>query len=405
MRNGDKTLVVVPYNLFKYNHGNAVRVRHMIEEFQNNNLKVSLFMYDLPWIGNSRDYYYKVKPEIVLIAGLFKILFKFSFYDLLCATLGPVRFLKNKLEKAIEKEKIGILQVENLWPLPPIISSLKKGVPVVVTVHDVYSVRYSEIIDYVSRTPEFIAKRFLKKTVELEIEYLNKADAVVCLTEEDKQKYASMGIDSQKLKVIPGGVDVNEIKPTKPDKTTMKKYGIKNEDLVLFFIGSLMYQNKKAIDDIASDILPRILEKRKNVKMLIAGSISKYVKQKGYDKKFPIIPLGYVKDVNQYYAIVDIVLIPTFLGTGFKTKTLEAMAAGKPVVCNYKSSRGIKVENWKNVVICDDFDEMVEAILFLDQHEEVARKLGENARITAEKYDWRIVMRGYIELYEKLLLR
>ncbi len=374
----------------------------MIEVLKKNGVEIRLLTYDLPWIKNGAHYHYGVKTETIVIAILSKVLFNLPTFDLACATLSPIRFFEKKLSKILEDEKIDIIQVENLWPLPPVLDSMESSLPVIVTLHDVYSDRYSELIKYTSRCPKILSERLVNAVKRIELEYLNRVDIAVCLTEEDKARYTSMGVKESKLKVIPGAIDITRIKPQNPDPSLRRKYMLGKEDLVLFFAGSMMYQNKKAIDDIVQYILPRLLAKNSDFKILIAGSISKYVKKRGYSKNLPIIPLGYVEDLNKYYALADIVVIPTRLGTGFKTKTLEAMAAGKPVVCTRKATRGIEVLNWKNIVICENLEEIVNAILSLRENGELAEMIGKNARTTAEKYDLCRVFKGYLTLYEKL---
>ena len=374
----------------------------MIDVLEKNGVKIKLLTYDLPWIRNGNHYHYGVKTEIVIIAVLSKVLFNLPIFDLACASLSPIRFFKRKLSKILKNEEIDIVQVENLWPLPPVLDNIEDSLPIVVTLHDVYSDRYSELIKYTSRCPKSLSDKLVNMVKRIELEYLNKVDVAVCLTGEDKARYVNMGVKKSKLKVIPGAVDIVKIKPQKPDPAIRRKCHLRNEDLVLFFAGSAMYQNKKAIDDLAQHILPRLLAKNSSIKLLVAGSISKYVKKKGYSKNLPIIPVGYVEDLNKYYAIADIVVIPTRLGTGFKTKTLEAMAAGKPVVCTLKAARGIEVLNWENIIVCKDFEEMINAILLLGENKELSKKIGKNARITAEKYDLCRVFKEYFTLYQNL---
>ncbi|RLE74746.1 MAG: hypothetical protein DRJ44_06980 [Thermoprotei archaeon] len=397
-----KVLVVIPYHLNRYTHGNAIRIKQMVRILKENGVEVRLLTYDLPWIRNGDHYSYSVKMEIILAAVFSRILFNLPIFDLACATLSPIRLFKKKLMKIVEDEAIDIVQVENLWPLPPILDSIGGALPIIVTLHDVYSDRYSELIEYTSRCPKVLSNRLVKIVNRIELEYLNKVNIAVCLTEADRARYANMGVEEDKLKVIPGAVDVEKIKPQKPNPILRRKHGLRREDLILFFVGSMMYQNKKAIDDMARYILPKLLKRSSNIKLLIAGSISKYAEKRGYSKNLPIIPLGYVEDLNQYYAIADIVVIPTLLGTGFKTKTLEAMAAGKPVVCTRKAVRGMGVLNWKNIVVCEDFREMIDAILFLRERREMIERIGKNARITAEKYDLCQVFKEYLTLYENL---
>ena len=399
-------LVTIPYLLHIYNHGNAIRIEYLVDGLENMGLGVTLFMYDLPWVHSRyRDrymYLYPTKTEIILATALLKYLTKMPAYDPLCSFFSPIRFFRRRMLEAILKEDIHLVQVENLWPLPPTIKALRGRIPVVVTVHDVYSERYNELLRY-NGTPRLLASILEMKIREIEIEYLNMADSVICLSEYDKGKYIKMGVNCSKIVVIPNGVDINKLKPTEPNKSLKSRLGIGEDDLVLFFAGSTMYQNKQAVDDLANIILPKVLERRKKVKLLITGGISSYVREKGYDSGLPIIPLGYVKDINQHYALADIVVIPTVLGTGSKLKTLEAMAAGKVIVCNSKAVRGIAVRNWQDIIIEDDFDTMIDSILYIANDVDTRLEIGLNARKLAEKYSWDKVCKRYINLYEKII--
>lgn len=400
MNNNKNILVVVPYSLSYSFHGNSIRVKNMINGLRSKGVNVNTIEYDLPWIRNIAKEY-RVKNDIVFLSALSKIVFGFSFYDYYCMISDPVKNFSRKIFRDISNKNINVLQIENLWPLPSIADNLEKNKPVIITLHDVYSDRYREVIDYTSRTPRFLKEKIINKIKEIEAHYLNKANVIVTLTKEDRERYIELGVEPDKMIVIPNGINLQEIKPIEANPKIQKEYRDSENEVILFFAGSLMYQNKKAIDDVAKYILPKLVKKIK-VKMLVAGTISKYVVRRKYHRKMPIFPLGYVDNINDFYSIADIILIPTFLGTGFKTKTLEAMAAGKVVVTNSKSSRGIEARNWRDIIICEDFDCMVDSIIVLKEDKDLALKIEKNARRIAEKYDWSSILDKYIRIYEIL---
>lgn len=68
------------------------------------------------------------------------------------------------------------------------------------------------------------------------------------------------------------------------------------------------------------------------------------------------------EQARKLYAEADIFLSPIKTGTGIKTKTLEAMANGKPIVGFRNSFRGVPVENGKQALIADSNEEF--ALLF-----------------------------------------
>ncbi|MGH6863644.1 MAG: glycosyltransferase, partial [Methylocella sp.] len=51
--------------------------------------------------------------------------------------------------------------------------------------------------------------------------------------------------------------------------------------------------------------------------------------------------LGYVDDIEDFYASVDLVVAPLIMGTGLKIKTVEALAFGKPMVGTKRGFEGL----------------------------------------------------------------
>ena len=86
-------------------------------------------------------------------------------------------------------------------------------------------------------------------------------------------------------------------------------------------------------------------------------------------------------------------------------KLFEYMACGKPVVASNfpEIARVIKEADCGILVDPTDVDEIVDAILYLLEHPEEAKRMGENGRrAVEEKYNWERMEEKLLELYGRL---
>ena len=66
----------------------------------------------------------------------------------------------------------------------------------------------------------------------------NIADEVICISESLKEHLIGQGISSDKITVIPNGVDASTLKPMSPALDIIERYQLKDK-YVLGFVGSL----------------------------------------------------------------------------------------------------------------------------------------------------------------------
>lgn len=105
---------------------------------------------------------------------------------------------------------------------------------------------------------------------------------------------------------------------------------------ILFFSGENIY-NLHGINWFISDIFPKLLTANPDIKLVIGGGICKVL-----DIKHPNIEyIGYVEDPRDFYKLGDIVINPTYEGTGLKIKTFEALSYDKVVIAHPHSIEGI----------------------------------------------------------------
>lgn len=81
--------------------------------------------------------------------------------------------------------------------------------------------------------------------------------------------------------------------------------------------------------------------------------------------------LGFVEDLRPLYANTRVYIAPVTSGGGIRTKIVEAMTAGIPIVCNSFAPAGLGLLPEQHLLVRDDPEGSVEAILGLlqdDQH-------------------------------------
>ncbi|MFH1776634.1 MAG: glycosyltransferase family 4 protein [Candidatus Omnitrophota bacterium] len=405
-------LVIIPYNLFTTKNGNAIRIHYMIDNLVKGGHKVFSLMYDVPLPGRrkvSSDhrikvYLFSVKIELLLAAKFFSRILKTSIYDPLSSWMTPVYKFKSRINRIIKKNKIDIIQCENVETYLPVKKSVTFNIPIVLTAHDVITERFKR--EFQARnTPELLRRFFLNRIKKLEITALKNCRWNICLSEHEQKQFLQMGINRETMHIIANGVDTQKIQPLPKNQEFQKSLGINRDDPVLFFGGSDMLQNTKAIDALSSIILPELINKFPNLKMIFTGTVSRYIKKTRLERLYPknILNVGYVDSLRDYYSIVDIVVLPITIGAGMKSKAAEAFAAGKSVVTTSMAVVGYEVSNGEDLIIEDNLAEFPRHICTLLRNKVLRDKFSRNIRQKALKYDWHILMQKYNDIYNKLL--
>ena len=115
-----------------------------------------------------------------------------------------------------------------------------------------------------------------------------------------------------------------------------------------------------------------------------------------------IIVTGTVDDINQYYNISDLVVIPLFHGGGVKVKLLEALGHGKLVITTNKGIEGTIFEDGEELLVANTADEFLKLCHSVCLNYEKYEEIKQNGLNTVEThFSWSKI----VEQYEKELLR
>lgn len=122
------------------------------------------------------------------------------------------------------------------------------------------------------------------------------------------------------------------------------------------FVGSDFFANVHGLSWYIKNVLPHV-----NMKLVVAGTISKTI-----SRTFPcdskLICLGYVEDLGTLYRNAACIVSPIFLGSGLKTKTVEALMYSKSIFGTTESFQGITGDYSKIGSLCNTADDFIESI-------------------------------------------
>ena len=98
---------------------------------------------------------------------------------------------------------------------------------------------------------------------------------------------------------------------------------------------------------------------------------------------------GTVEDVRPFYAMGKVAVAPYRYGEGTKTKVVEAMASGTPVVFTSIGCQGLGVIDGRHLLVADNETDFSRQVMGLLRDPERSHALAAAARaLAAEKYSW-----------------
>lgn len=211
-------------------------------------------------------------------------------------------------------------------------------------------------------------------------------------------------VESEKIWVIPNGVDSKVFDFDFDWLSFRRQYALDYEKIVLF-VGRHVFE--KGVH-LLIDAVPGIISGYNNTKVIIAGigpmseELKEKVRKMGLSNK--VIFPGYMDDdnKNKLYKVADVAVFPS-LYEPFGIVALEAMAAGCPVVVSDTGGLAELVDHKYNGMkmingLTESLKDNVIELLF---NEELARYIKKNAENTvAEKYTWSKVAKLTANMYK-----
>lgn len=169
----------------------------------------------------------------------------------------------------------------------------------------------------------------------------------IAITEKAKEALIAEGVSSDRITVIPAGLDCDIFKPTEKNMELSDNFGLSQDSIKILFVGRFVPE--KGIFDLLN-AFSILLKKTQKVELLIVGSgtteMTNQIKKTVSDLKIEhqVTFLGSIKyaDMPQIHNLADMFCLPSTetktWAEQFGYSLVEAMACGKPTVSTWTGS-------------------------------------------------------------------
>jgi len=202
------------------------------------------------------------------------------------------------------------------------------------------------------------------------------------------------------VKVIPNAVDLNKVKNRKKFDV-WQKHGIPKNAKIILYLGRISFEKKI---EILLKAFKNLYEK--NAYLLIVGSgpsLKSYQKMANSMKIQNVIFTDYIDDnyVTSYYNAADVFAMPSDTET-FSIVTMEAFAAGKPVVGPDKlGTKDLIIDGYNGLKFrSGNYFDMASKLSTILNDRTLRERLGKNARKYSENYSIEKVTNELINVYK-----
>jgi glycosyltransferase involved in cell wall biosynthesis len=235
-----------------------------------------------------------------------------------------------------------------------------------------------------------------------------KANIVVAVSEKVKQELLSIGVPSERIRVVLNGVDLQEFSPSTSGglpkgnrQGNRQKLGLPEGVTLALFVGDILTSRKNL------DSVLKALVKVPDLHLAVAG--------KTEGSPFPQMAadlnvsqrvhfLGFRRDIAEIMQATDFFVFPSRY-EACTLVILEAIASGMPVITAATAGGAEIITPDCGIVLSDseDIPALTEALeqLTCDHNLRMRIQMGKAARAIAERYSWSSIAQKYVEIFEE----
>ncbi len=295
-----------------------------------------------------------------------------------------------KIIDVIQEHEIDLVYTNTIVKISGAIAAKLAGIPHVWHIRELVQVQ------------DFITPLGLQDTLKL-VDYLS--DRIITNSEATSKQFISMGL-KDKIEVIYNGIDLSLFDQEPRSGGLRKELGLEPESPLIAVMGYLQRCKMQDIVIKAMDIVSRT---HPNVKLLIIGQgdadYQVYLEQliKFYNLGDYVVFLKFRQDIPQILQEIDLIVVPS-VAESFGRTSLEAMAAGKPVVATRTGgSAEIVVDSLTGYLVPPgDHEKLADAIIKILSDRQAAEKMGHAGRERAASL---FSVERYVSSIEGLLIK
>ena len=237
----------------------------------------------------------------------------------------------------------------------------------------------------------YVVKNEINLLRRYELEISEQCDKTIFVAQQEAD-ILNKELHKNKACAVPIGVDV--------DYFSLRYKN--SEEGKIAFLGALgVAHNEFAVRYFIKEILPLILFEYPKAKFLVVGGGASEDLLKLQSEY--VIFTGRVEDVRDYLEECSVFVCPMTFGSGIKTKNLEAMAMGLPVVTTSIGAENINARNERDWIVADSSEKFAKAILEILVNENKRLSLSKNGSIfVREHFTWKVAKEKFAEIFGEI---
>lgn len=298
------------------------------------------------------------------------------------------------LIRLLRENKYDVIQLEGLY-LCPYIPLIRKYSDALVSyrAHNIEHEIWQRTARLAGIWRFFYLRGLVRRLKKYELNFLNKYDVLVSITERDGLILDRLG-NYKPRHTSQTGIDLSALIPTAKDL----------EYPSLFHIGALDWPpSQEGLIWFLNACWPAIREKYPNLKFYIAGrNVPVWIESRF--KSEHVIFLGEVEDAYHFMNSKAVMVVPLHSGSGMRIKIIEGMALGKAIVSTSVGCEGIPAIDHENILIADKPENFTAAIDALLADRSLFERLCKNSvDFIREKFDNLAIVGTLIDFYQQQL--
>jgi hypothetical protein len=262
----------------------------------------------------------------------------------------------------VHQQQIDVLIVEYIW-LTACLRHLPSGVIKIVDTHDVMHLRQRAFAKQGCPHAEFglVGQ-------DQEREALAKFDGIIAIQEKESIVFRKM-LPNKPVITVPSGGNTTFLKAYRPMVLSKRDFKAKKRVQKLcgksfLFLGSAHFGNVLALRHLLKYIWPRVQKSHEasRANLIIAGDVGQTI-HFNHNLLSRVLVLDYVDQTDWLYDAVDVVVNPSFTGSGLKIKTVDALAHGKLIITTPTGIEGISPPVNKCCIVAQTPEEFCDLII------------------------------------------
>lgn len=284
------------------------------------------------------------------------------------------------------------IDIVNMAQYLPCVSHM----PTLHSPNDATSLAYKRLLIHQKWSMEKLKRMFSMWLIRRYERRIYPEFSCVHVVSQDDAYYLKKLCENIHVSAVPIMVDLDDV-------SVKEKYTVDASDVFrIVCVGNL--ENQAIYDGVAEilqDIFPKLMDALPEVILTVLGKGACANNFPAYQELINVQLIEWVDDYNQHLSSYDIVLAPDAItAPGVKTRVLNAMIMGLPVVGTPSSFEGLPVHHRQHGFIYHSPQECVNLLIDIAKDRRVCEEIGKNARqLVMGEYALEVLGPRYEKLY------